>query len=218
MEAPSILAAALGERYVLGGLCKIISWIEGPGHIKQMGNLAMVTFGELSGEASDRVAACAAAFETASIKCTVPTKEAGGVLHAMWVKFAVICALSGVGAVTRATVGEVRDEPRSHALYRQLLQEGYLTARAHGVALTDEALEKAVSAMGTLDASSTFSLQRDMMAGRVSELDAQIGAMVRLAEEKEVPIPALSLVLAALLPQHRAAVASSTSTAQSSTR
>ena len=206
IEAPRILAAALGEQYVLGGLCRIISWIEGPGHIKQLGQLCNLHFGELSGEFSQRVKACSVAFEKAGITYTVVPKEEGGVRYAMWDKFAAICACSGSGAVTRSTMGEMREEPRTFALFKELLQEGYHTARAHGVALTDESMQSTIQVVTDLAASSTFSLQRDMMAGRVSELDAQVGAMVRLADEKNVPVPAMSLVLAALLPQHRAAV------------
>ena len=45
------------------------------------------------------------------------------------------------------------------------------------------------------------------MAGKVSELHEQVGAMVALAEEKGIAVPAMACVLAALLPQQRAAEA-----------
>ena len=41
-------------------------------------------------------------------------------------------------------------------------------------------------------------------SGRQSELDAQIGAMVRHAEARGVPIPCYSVVYSALLPQELA--------------
>ena len=52
---------------------------------------------------------------------------------------------------------------------------------------------------------STASLARDVLAGKPSELDAQIGAMVRHAEGSGVDAPAYSLAYAALLPQELAA-------------
>ena len=47
----------------------------------------------------------------------------------------------------------------------------------------------------------TSSLQRDMVAGRRSELDSWVGAVVRLGKEAGVPTPAHELVYAALLPR-----------------
>jgi len=52
---------------------------------------------------------------------------------------------------------------------------------------------------------STASLARDVLAGKPSELDAQIGAMVRHAEGVGVDAPTYSLAYAALLPQELAA-------------
>ena len=52
---------------------------------------------------------------------------------------------------------------------------------------------------------STASLARDVLAGRPSELEAQVGAMVRYAEGKGVAAPAFAALYAALLPQERAA-------------
>ena len=52
---------------------------------------------------------------------------------------------------------------------------------------------------------STASLARDVLAGKPSELDAQLGSMVRHAERATVDAPAFSLAYAALLPQEMAA-------------
>jgi 2-dehydropantoate 2-reductase len=48
-------------------------------------------------------------------------------------------------------------------------------------------------------------MQRDVGAGRPSELDDQTGAVVRLAREAGVPVPVHETLHAALLPQERAA-------------
>ena len=56
-----------------------------------------------------------------------------------------------------------------------------------------------------MDRSSTASMQRDLLAGKVSELDEQLGAMVAYAEAASVSAPVVTTVYAALLPQQRAA-------------
>jgi 2-dehydropantoate 2-reductase len=48
-------------------------------------------------------------------------------------------------------------------------------------------------------------MQRDLAAGRPSELDDQPGAIVRVARAAGVAVPLHEAVLAALLPQERAA-------------
>jgi Ketopantoate reductase len=45
------------------------------------------------------------------------------------------------------------------------------------------------------------SMQRDILAGRRSELDAQNGAVVRLGKEAAVATPVNSMIYSSLLPQ-----------------
>jgi 2-dehydropantoate 2-reductase len=48
-------------------------------------------------------------------------------------------------------------------------------------------------------------MQRDIGAGRPSELDDQLGAVVRLGREARVPVPIHETLLAVLRPQESAA-------------
>ena len=50
-----------------------------------------------------------------------------------------------------------------------------------------------------------MSMQRDVIEGRPSELEAQIGAVVRLGEASGVPVPLHRTIYAALLPLERRA-------------
>jgi 2-dehydropantoate 2-reductase len=51
----------------------------------------------------------------------------------------------------------------------------------------------------------TASMQRDILAGRPSELESQIGVVVRRAREAGVPVPIHAMLYASLLPQERRA-------------
>lgn len=203
-----VLSGTLGAEHVIGGLCKVFAWIDRPGCIMQRGANHDITFGELDGSVSARIEKLASIFSAAEIPHTVPAAEAGGVRTAMWDKFAAICALSGVGAITRATLGEILSEPRTLMLFEQVLSEGYRVGTAHGAQGLDAGkVDKLVSYLKTLPGSGTASMQRDMLAGKVSELHAQLGAMVEHANVRGVAVPAIELVYAALLPQERVAEA-----------
>ena len=54
----------------------------------------------------------------------------------MWEKYLLICAFSGVGAVTRQPVGVFRSNPESRAMFIRSLHEVVAVARARGVELT----------------------------------------------------------------------------------
>jgi 2-dehydropantoate 2-reductase len=51
----------------------------------------------------------------------------------------------------------------------------------------------------------TASMQRDIIAGRPSELESQVGVVTRMARETDVAAPIHSMLYASLLPQERRA-------------
>ena len=56
-----------------------------------------------------------------------------------------------------------------------------------------------------MPADGTASMQRDIIQGRPSELEAQVGAVVRLGERVGIAVPLHRLMYAALLPLERRA-------------
>jgi 2-dehydropantoate 2-reductase len=202
IEAPDRLAAVLGADHVLGGLCRIIAYLEGPGHIRHVGVPPSVTLGELDGSSSPRVEAVRQAFARAR---GVTAEIVPDVRAAMWEKFLFIAAASGVGALTRAPVGVIRSQPETRRLLEQALEEIHAVARAHRVALPPDAVARTLAFVDSLPEDGTMSMQRDVIEGRPSELDAQTGAVIRLGEARGVAVPVHRLIYAALLPLERAA-------------
>ena len=202
IEAPDTLAAALGRNRVLGGLCRIIAYVEGPGHIRHAGVPPSVTFGELDALGSARAEALRAAFARAR---GVRAEVAPDVRAAMWEKFLFIAATSGVGALTRAPAGIIRSQPETRALLTQALTEIHAVALAQGIALPADAVNTTLTFVDSLPADGTMSMQRDVIDGRPSELEAQIGAVIRLGEARGVPVPLHRTIYAALLPLERRA-------------
>src|SRR5215475_10846300 len=55
VDAAEQLAAELGAGNVVGGLCKIVSFVVGPGHIRHAGFTPLVVIGELDNRRSNRI-------------------------------------------------------------------------------------------------------------------------------------------------------------------
>jgi 2-dehydropantoate 2-reductase len=200
IDAPDQLAAILGSQHVLGGLCGIVSFIAAPGHIRHIGADPFVMFGELDNRRSPRVEALRDECLRAGVKADIPSD----IHHALWSKFVFIAPMSGIGAATRAPIGvwRVMSEPRD--LATRAIREIVDVARARGVDLGgDAAVDRTLARFDGLPAESTSSLQRDIIDGKPSELDAQLGAVVRLGRETNVPTPVCETLLALLLPQER---------------
>jgi 2-dehydropantoate 2-reductase len=197
VDAPDELAAVLGRERVLGGLCRIIAFIEQPGHIKHSGAEPYIAFGELNGTESERVEQLRAAFARATgVSVEVPAD----IRVAMWNKFLFIAALSGVCAVTRAPIGVVRSLTETRRMLKQALEEIAAVARELGIGLPATAVEETLAFVDGLPPEGTTSMQRDIMGGRPSELASQSGAVVRLAREAGVPVPVHAFIYQSLLP------------------
>jgi 2-dehydropantoate 2-reductase len=197
IEAPDQLAAALGPDRVLGGLCRILVYIESPGHIRHAGVTPYIAFGERDAPGSARVEALREVLSRArGVTAEVPPD----IRVAMWSKFLFIAALSGVGALTRAPIGTIRSQPESRELLRQALEEIYTVATRSLVALPADTVGKTLAFIDGLPPDGTASMQRDIMEGRPSELEAQVGAVVRLGERLDVPVPAHRRIYEALVP------------------
>jgi 2-dehydropantoate 2-reductase len=202
VEAPDQLCETLGAEHVLGGLTRISATLAGPGHIRHVGIDPFIAFGELDGGRSARVEALFQAFQRCQgLTVNVPDD----ILAAMWDKFVFISAISGVGAVTRAPSGVIRGVPETRHMLEAAIAETTQLARARGVRLPANQVEKTMTFIDQMAPGVLASMQRDIMEGRPSELEAQNGAVVRMGRAVGTPTPVHDLLYASLLPQERKA-------------
>jgi 2-dehydropantoate 2-reductase len=127
---------------------------------------------------------------------------------ALWEKFLFIAPVSAVGAVTRMPAGAFRAVPETRAILTESMGEILAVGRARGVDLGTDAVARTLALVDGLPAEGTASMQRDILEGRPSELEYQIGAVVRLAALAGVAAPASTFLYASLLPAERRARAS----------
>ncbi|MBA3765441.1 MAG: 2-dehydropantoate 2-reductase [Acidobacteria bacterium] len=196
VEAVSQLAAVLGAKHILNGLCGTFSWVDSPGHIRSIGETHFIKFGELDNQPSERARRLQQAFERAGVKAEIPPD----IQVALWEKLLLVAGYGGVGAVTRAPVGVIRALPETRRMIKGCMQEIFAVARGRQVALAEGIIEKTMSFIDSLVPGGTTSLQRDIAAGKPSELDAWNGAVVRLGQEADVATPLNEFIYHSLLP------------------
>ena len=197
VEAAAHLAAVIGANHVLGGLCGTISRVVGPGRILSLGETNFIKFGELDNHRSERAEKLQRAFERAGVKAEIPPD----IQTAMWEKFIFVAPYGGVGAVTRAPAGVIRTLTETRRMVERGMEEILEVACARQIALDDGIVEKTMGLLDALDPGSTTSLQRDITAGKPSELEAWNGAVVRLGREAGVRTALHEFLYHSLLPQ-----------------
>lgn len=197
MEAPSQLATVVGSGRVAGGLCRIVSEAIAPGRIRHYWAEPSLAFGELDPlKNREPLEQLRDVFAAADVRCDIPRDIA----RAMWEKFLFITPWGSLGAVTGLPVGPLRSAPEARDRLLQALNEVVEIARAEGSELGAENVNKTLAILDGLPEDTTSSMQRDIMAGRPSELEAQTGAVVRFGHKAGVPTPVHDAIYAELRP------------------
>ena len=100
------------------------------------------------------------------------------------------CAYNTVTARYLINSGVIQNSPELGRDIHDLLEETYCTALACGVKMPEDAVEqKYRHTMFRQDPSATSSMRRDAEAGRRTELDTFLGALIRRAEAHGVEVP-----------------------------
>ena len=201
VEAAGNLVEVLGAGPVLGGLCRIVSSISEPGHITHAGIEPTVVVGELDGSSSNRAERIRRLFGEADVAADVPAD----IRVALWEKFLLIAPWGGLGGLTRVTLDVLLDTPGTRRLLERAMSEIAALAATHDVQLAADVVEKTAAFLTGLPPGGTASMQRDIIEGRPSELEAQTGSVVRLGREKQVDTSVNAFIYDCLLPGERIA-------------
>lgn len=196
VEAPAQLVESLGGGPVLGGLARIFAYQIQPGWIRHVAGPGSITLGELDNRSSGRCQKLLQGFLQAGIPAEIPPD----IRVALWEKLLFISSFGGLSSLTRSPIGILRSLPQTRQMLEQGMEEVIRVAQRHSIPLTDDAKRRAMTMLESLPPEATPSLQRDIIAGRPSELEAWTGAVVRLGREKGVPTPLHAFFYACLLP------------------
>jgi 2-dehydropantoate 2-reductase len=164
--------AFLRERYanVVAGAIRVESERAATAHIRQLSPFLLV---DLSG-AED----VAAELQAAGLDTRVRPDE----VSLLWDKLAVLAPFALATTALDRPLGAVREDER----FRGCQNEVFAVARAVGAHVDGELLR---TLMASAPAETRSSMQKDVEAGRVPELDAIAGPILRSGSKHGIPVP-----------------------------
>lgn len=175
MRHLEVLQARFGTQAVLGGVCLIASTLNEQREIVHLNDSQAITFGELGGGISPRVAAVADAFGNAGF--TIKASE--HILLDMWEKWVFLATLAGSTCLFRAPVGAILTTPDGAATIERLFAECRAIAAEHGHAVRDSFLERSRAMLFATGSPLTASMLRDVQNGSRIEADHVLGDLIR---------------------------------------
>lgn len=196
VDAADRIGQIVGMKHLLGGATWLSAAIEEPGVIGQYSQFRRIAVGELDGKITPRAETLREVFQsTGATVELVPNIE-----QILWTKFVFISAISALGGLTRVTMGEYRDVPEARAVLTEAIREVVAVAQAKEVALAPDIVSSTLQFIDGSAANIKPSMQRDLEAGRMSELESLVGVVVRLGAKSGAATPVMNLAYAVLKP------------------
>jgi len=195
VESVEVLTRAVGRAHVAGGTAYVAAVIAEPGLIRHTA-MGSIIFGPLDGERSPLLDRLLEACRHAGFGVTLSDH----IMADIWAKFVRLTVFSGMTALTRCSIGPLRDDPDLLAMMRAALVESIAVARAKGVPLPEKAFDDIDKAMATLPSNARSSMLEDLERGRRLELPWLSGTIVRIGQEVGVDTPVHRFIATALKP------------------
>jgi 2-dehydropantoate 2-reductase len=181
-----VLQKALPNLLVCDGCIYIAAQIKEAGVICQTGDIFRVVFGvrELR-EHRDSLHEVARDLNTSGIRGILSENIKRDAL----LKFSFVSPMAACGAHYDVDAGGMQQEGEPRALFKKLIGEITLLAKAMGIAFEGDIVEKNLTILDALLPTASTSMQRDLKAGGESEMDGLLFEVVRLAQKYGVSLP-----------------------------
>jgi 2-dehydropantoate 2-reductase len=194
VTAADTISKLYSKQRTLGGVAQIAAVIEKPGVIRHSGTMAVLIVGELEGKPSARTQA----FVDACVKAGIEARVSGDIQKSIWEKYVFLVAASAMTGLTRLPLGAVREDPDTRALTAQIMSEVVAVAKARGIQLDGDLVDKLLQRLDGLPRGMVASMLGDLERGNRLELPWLSGGVVQIGKELGVPTPANAFVVAAL--------------------
>jgi len=195
LDHAELISSAVGPcRTLVGSVQALAVEITAPGVVEHSGGEGKIVFGEPEGGPSERVRPLSGVLSRAGI----PHEVSGEMQRVLWEKFLFIAGVGSVTALAHAPIGVLLEYPEGRALLAASCEEIVAVARAAGVHLDADAVDRVLHFAGAFSADWRASMARDLEAGRRLEIEALSGTVVRRAVQHDLPAPVHRIISACL--------------------
>lgn len=177
----------LGPERALGAVIWQAAGLGAPGHVVH-GFGDRLTIGEPSGEISDRARRLSTLLEQAGVKCPVHAD----LRNEIWLKLWGNLSFNPVSVLTGGTLEALARDRGTRAVLTAMMEEARAVGEALGVVFS-VSVEERLDMAAKVGAHRSSMLQ-DVDAGRPTELEALLGAVIELAQMTGIATPTLKLV------------------------
>jgi len=176
----------LPELLVTDGCIYIVGMIKEPGCLFQSGNLFRVVFGVREPEEYRQVLAdIKKDLEDSEIECVLSDNIRKDAMR----KFSYISPAAACGQYYRAASDDIQKPGEIRETFKTLISEIMILSKAMGITFEEDMVATNVAIMNSLAPGVKTSMQRDVEAGKKSELDGLVYSVARLGEEYGVSLP-----------------------------
>jgi 2-dehydropantoate 2-reductase len=181
----ALLRERFGDGAVLAGTIRVEADRPEPGVVAHTSPFLLVEMASHDPDTRGEMEALAQLLKDAGVSARVGESEA----QVMWSKLVRLNALACTTSAFDRLLGEIRSTPELRDALVGAIEEGCAVGRAEGASDVDPAvalgeLEQAHATLGS-------SMQRDIAAGRVPELDAIPGSVLRAAARHDLQCPTI---------------------------
>lgn len=179
---------ALKKGTVVDSLIYIIAFANADYSVSQQGSLAKLYIGIPNADSAQQeiVNDVSEILSTANID----HETTSDIEQAIWRKYILNCAYNVTTACYDNNIGQIRSDPIKAKEYEDLVYEAYQVARSKHINILQDDIDAIIHRFYYEYADNfTSSLQRDISAGKPSELEVFSGYLVREAEKLGVSVP-----------------------------
>ena len=199
VDSAEDLARIVGRSRVLAGAAYVATAIDGPGVIRQTGTHRRIVFGECfepEPVASTRVRALEAVMSAADIHA----EAMADARPAIWEKFIYLAPFAAFTGAARLPIGPIWADSDSRSAFLHAVAEVAAVARATGIAVPDNYLQRIEDYAADLPPGTRSSLLIDLSQGKRIEVESLAGSVVRRGREVSVATPRMEALYAVLKP------------------
>jgi 2-dehydropantoate 2-reductase len=189
VDPGGVISQSIDPTRVIGCVVYPSTIIVEPGVVEHIEGTRFA-IGEPDRSKSERCRRIADAFIKAGLRCPIRTH----IRHDMWVKLMGSVAFNPISALTKGTLAEVVQCQESRELAAAIMSEAEAVAVRLGIDM-GVSIEQRLDGAGKVGHHKTSMLQ-DVEAGRPTELEAIVGAVVELGNKMGLALPCTKAVYA----------------------